>query len=424
MSGMKFVLASYGTRGDIEPSAVLARELMRRGHEVLMAVPPDLVGFTEAAGLPTVPYGPNLQKMLDAYRDFWTCFFRNPWRVGELVRLWRESWAPRTRSWGDMSRTLTSLAQGADLLFTGLVFEEPAANVAEYFDIPLVTLHYVPVRINGQALPLPAPLTRTAMAVHEWLYWRVIKKAEDAQRAELRLPKAKVPTPQRITERGSLEIQGYDDVFFPGLASEWAKWDGQRPFVGALTMELPTDADEEVLSWIAEGTPPIYFGFGSMAVESPADTLAMISRVCARLGERALICAGYTEFGDVPIHEHVKVVDAVNLSAIFPACRAVVHHGGAATTSVGLRAGAPTLILSSDLSQSLWGAQVKKLKLGTARRFSAVTEETLIEDLRTILAPEYAARARAIATRMTTAAESVTAAADRMEQFARREYVR
>ena len=44
----------------------------------------------------------------------------------------------------------------------------------------------------------------------------------------------------------------------------------QRPFVGTLTLELQTDADEEVASWIAAGTPPIYFGFGSIPVESPA----------------------------------------------------------------------------------------------------------------------------------------------------------
>ncbi|MGA9677785.1 MAG: glycosyltransferase, partial [Mycobacterium sp.] len=41
---MKFVLASYGSRGDIEPCAAVGRELLRRGHEVRMAVPPDLIG--------------------------------------------------------------------------------------------------------------------------------------------------------------------------------------------------------------------------------------------------------------------------------------------------------------------------------------------------------------------------------------------
>jgi hypothetical protein len=45
VSAMKFVLASYGSRGDIEPCVALGRELLRRGHEVRMAVPPNLVGF-------------------------------------------------------------------------------------------------------------------------------------------------------------------------------------------------------------------------------------------------------------------------------------------------------------------------------------------------------------------------------------------
>ena len=167
----------------------------------------------------------------------------------------------------------------------------------------------------------------------EWLAWRGPKKVEDAQRRELGLPKATGPWPRRIAERGSLEIQAYDEVCFPGLAAEWAKWDGQRPFVGALTMELPTDADDEVASWIAAGTPPIFFGFGSVGVESAADTLAMISAACAQLGERALVCAAGTDFSNVPHFEHVKVVGAMNYAAIFPACRAVVHHGGAGTTT-------------------------------------------------------------------------------------------
>ena len=125
------------------------------------------------------------------------------------------------------------------------------------------------------------------MTMSEWLSWRGPKKVEDAQRRELGLPKATSPWPRRITERGSLEIQAYDEVCYPGLAAEWAKWDGRRPFVGALTMELPTDADDEVASWIAAGTPPICFGFGSVAVESAADTLAMIS-----VGLRAVRRAG------------------------------------------------------------------------------------------------------------------------------------
>ncbi len=130
------------------------------------------------------------------------------------------------------------------------------------------------------------------------------------------------------------------------------------PSSAALTLELPTDADDEVLSWIAAGTPPIYFGFGSTPIAFPADTFAVISAACAQLGERALICSGANDFTDVPHSDHVKVVGAVNHAAVFPACRAVVHHGGAGTTAAGMRAGIPTLILWTRLDQPIWAAAV------------------------------------------------------------------
>jgi UDP:flavonoid glycosyltransferase YjiC (YdhE family) len=420
---MKFVLASYGSRGDVEPCAALGRELLRRGHEVRMAVLPDQVGFVEAAGLAAVPYGQDSQTALntDFLWNLWKDFPSNFWRIRGLIRLWHEFWEPITRCWGEMSTTLKALADGADLLLTAQVFEEQAANVAEYYDIPLATLHYIPVRVNGHVLVpiLPSPLIRSTMTVFEWLKWRLMKKVEDAQRRELGLPRATRASPRRITDRGSLEIQAYDTVCFPGLAAEWAKWNSQRPFVGALTMELPTDRDDEIASWIAAGTPPIYFGFGSMAVGSPADTLAMISAACAQLGERALVCAGESDFSHVPHFDHLKVVDVVNHAATFPACRAVVHHGGAGTTAAGLRAGVPTLILWTSPDRQLWGIQVKQLKVGTARRFSHTTRESLVADLRRILAPEYVTRAREIATQMTKPADSVATAAELVENCAR-----
>jgi hypothetical protein len=64
-------------------------------------------------------------------------------------------------------------------------------------------------------------------------------------------------------------------------------------------------------------------------------------------------------------------------------------------------------------------ARVKRLKVGTARRLSATTEKSLVADLGTILDPQYVARAREVATRMTKPAESVVTAADLLENFAR-----
>ena len=69
--------------------------------------------------------------------------------------------------------------------------------------------------------------------------------------------------------------------------------------------------------------------------------------------------------------------------------------------------------------QPLWGAVVKRLKVGTARRFSATTETTLVSDLRKVLSPNYRTHARAIASQMTKPADSVAVTADLLEEFAR-----
>ena len=93
---MKFVMASWGSRGDVEPCAAVGCELLRRGHEVRMAVPPDLVGFAKAAGPAAVAYGPDARAWQDLHRDFWARFLRkfwkNFWRIRDLKELLREYW--------------------------------------------------------------------------------------------------------------------------------------------------------------------------------------------------------------------------------------------------------------------------------------------------------------------------------------------
>src|SRR6202044_3550317 len=209
-----------------------------------------------------------------------------------------------------------------------------------------------------------------------------------------------------MVEHKPLEIQAYDELCFPGLAAEWVDQGLRRPIVGALTMEMPTAADDEVLAWITAVTPPIYFGFGSTPIAYPADTVAAISAACAQLGERALIWSGPNDFTHVPHAEHVKVVDTVGQAATFPLCRAIVHHGGAGTTAAGLRAGIPTLVLWNGLDQPVWADSVTRLKVGFGRRFSESTEDSLVANLHSVLAPHYASRAREVAAQMTTPAES------------------
>jgi UDP:flavonoid glycosyltransferase YjiC (YdhE family) len=388
---MKFVVAGYGSRGDVEPCVAVGRELLRRGHDVRIAVPPNMLGFAEAAGLAAVAYGPN-SRLVEGFREDFA-------KIENPITKLREATEHYTQVWAAKGTTLTELAAGADLLVAGVTEQGLAANVADYHDIPLAAVHFYPIRI---------------IKLQE-LDWRLTLEAEQAHRRTLGLPEATEPS-----TRGSLEIQAYDEFCLPGPTAEWVEPGGRRPFVGTLTLELPTAADDEILSWIAAGTPPIYFGFGSMKVTMPAETIAMISAACAQLGERALIECGPNDFTHLPHGEHVKIVQTLGQVAVFPACRAIVHHGGSGTTAAALRAGIPTLILFAFwLDQPIWAVAIEQLKVGSCRHFSTTTQESLVAVLSEILAPQYQTRAREVAAQMTKPAESLAKAADLLEDAVR-----
>lgn len=391
---MKVVLAGYGSRGDVEPCVAVGRELLHRGHDVRMAVPPNLLGLLESAGLTGVAYGPDSREEMNPGSDLIRTVAP---KMGNPMSVVPEVVEHVTQIRAEKSAALTELATGADLILASFNEQGLAANVAEYYGIPMAGLHPFPEQIWSS----------------DWLFSLMTKVAEEAQRRALGLPEATGTAPP------ALEIQAFDELCLPELAVKWAKQDGRRPFVGALTLELPTAADEEVLAWIAAGTPPIYFGLGSTPIASPADTFGAMSAACAHLGERLLICSGPNDISNDHDPDHVKVVDAVNHSVIFPACRAVVHHGGAGTTAAALRAGTPTLILWLWLDQPIWAAAVQQLKVGFGRRFSDSTAETVVADLSAILNPQCAIQARELASRMTKPAESRARAADLLEETAR-----
>ncbi|SKG68291.1 glycosyltransferase [Mycobacteroides abscessus subsp. bolletii] len=410
---MRFAVAVHGTRGDVEPCAAVALELRRRGHDIAMAVPPDLVGFVESAGLPAVAYGPHAQLQMeeDFFQQFWSA---RTW--GNFVQSAREY---VTRGWAAMNTVVTELAEGADLVLTGTTYQEVAANVAEHYGVPFAGLHYFPVRANGHLWPLlPSPLNYAVVTAFSWAHWRIIAEADAAQRSELYLSPIIGPSYRQHLQRGALEIQAYDPILFHGLSDEWRR---RRPFVGGLTLGLATAADPDIDSWLSAGSPPIYFGFGSMPLKSPHAMISIVSEACQLLGQRALISCPSVSDAQLPaLPSHIKIVGAVNHSAVFPRCRAVVHHGGAGTTTAALRAGVPTLILWFGADQPIWAGQVKHLGVGSAQRFSTVTVSALTARLRSILTPEYAARARFTSMRMTDADTSLHATADLLEETARR----
>jgi vancomycin aglycone glucosyltransferase len=110
-------------------------------------------------------------------------------------------------------------------------------------------------------------------------------------------------------------------------------------------------------------------------------------------------------------HDCVTIGEA-NLQALFPRVAAVVHHGGAGTTTVASLSGAPQVVVPQVYDQQYFAGRIHDLGIGIAHARGAPTVESLTEALDQTLRPDVAPRAQAIA--MAVRRDGAQVAAERL----------
>lgn len=88
---------------------------------------------------------------------------------------------------------------------------------------------------------------------------------------------------------------------------------------------------------------------------------------------------------------------------------AVVHHGGAGTTTTASRSGTSQVVVPQIGDQPSWAARVAELGIGVAHQGPTPTLDSLTAALATALDPQTRTRARAVADTMRTDGATVAA---------------
>ena len=102
-------------------------------------------------------------------------------------------------------------------------------------------------------------------------------------------------------------------------------------------------------------------------------------------------------------------IGEVNLQELVKRVTAVVHHGGAGTTTTAARAGVPQVVVPQIADQPYWASRVAALGIGAAHDGPSPSVDSLSAALREALAPETRARAAATAERIRTDGATVAA---------------
>jgi UDP:flavonoid glycosyltransferase YjiC (YdhE family) len=120
----------------------------------------------------------------------------------------------------------------------------------------------------------------------------------------------------------------------------------------------------EIIDFLDAGGPTIFFTLGSTVLEDPAAISEIVTGAARDAGVRLVLQSGWGGLGEGPQSDDVLVVGDLAYPELFDRVDAVVHHGGAGTTALGIRHGRPSLAIPSIADQFFWGHRMHALGLG------------------------------------------------------------
>jgi len=422
-AGKRIILTSFGSYGDIHPYMAIAAELRDRGHHPVIATSELYREKLLAAGFDFVAVSPHLPPPQEQDPELMEKVM-NP-RKGSGFLL-NEMLMPFVRDgYADLMRAV----EGADLLLTHPIsFAGPL--VAQKTGMPWVSSVLAPASfMSAYDPPVPPfwPWMRHVQLLGPGFvaaFFRQAKKAfrnksYDEFRDELGLPDRGSPmfegqhSPTRILALfSSLFAQPQPDWPPQTRVTGFAFYDGHKEIV------MPP----ELTKFLDAGPPPIVFTLGSSAVWVARDFYRESIAAAKILNRRAVLLIGdeRNRLQETLPAEMISV-DYAPFELLLERACAMVHHGGVGTTSQGLRAGIPTLIVPFAFDQPDNAAHAARL--GSSRtlprpqyRAACVAKELDI----LLTKPEHATRARETG-KLLRQEDGAAVAADLLEQVLRNE---
>ncbi|KAG9230525.1 hypothetical protein BJ875DRAFT_384927 [Amylocarpus encephaloides] len=169
--------------------------------------------------------------------------------------------------------------------------------------------------------------------------------------------------------------------------------------------------DDDLIEFLKAGPPPVYIGFGSIVVDDPNHLTNLIFGAVKRAGVRALVSKGWGGLGGEKPPEGIFLLGNVPHDWLFQHVSAVVHHGGAGTTAIGISMGKPTVVVPFFGDQPFWGMMISKAGAGPEPiAFKKMTEESLGNSIMTALTLEIQEGVRKMSEKIVTEQGDVEAA--------------
>lgn len=317
---MRVFIVTLGTRGDLELFLTLARQLRRRGHEVLFGTSGFYRQNVEDADVQWIQVGrgsyDELQALLFSLRS-----------VPDLRKralYFSQRWLQPQR--GSAIETITRTGETSDYFISNMKFA--LAKGQEAMPCAFVT-YDPPERVED--------LARYGSAQHGG----------------------------RIIEIVAMNRQIIDPL---------NRWDPRYQFTGFWReRHLPEwQPPQDLLNFLGAGPPPLVVTMGSMMMFDPQRLARLMIDALRASGQRGVIVGAWSGLDlaasglqDQSANQ-IWAIREAPYDWLFPRASCVIHHGGVGTVAAVLAAGVPSIILPQVLCQLHFGQMLQAQNLAAA----------------------------------------------------------
>lgn len=357
---MNIVVLTYGSSGDVQPFLPLSLGLIARGHSVKLAAPSRFKNLVENYGITFVSLAGDPE---DLSRRMNNVGF-NPFKQ------MREMMDHAVEIGADVARQTDEACANADLIIHTFAHAVGAHTLAREKNIPDVHIQTFPMFTPTGDYPNVAMPDLKIRALNYFSHYassRISKWSAKFGYEQVRrragLPKRKLyfPFDDDPIRPPTLILCAWSPSVLPPSA-EWK----ENVHVTGYFFSDETESYQppnELQSFLDAGEKPVCVSFGSMVNRDAKRIDEVVRESLKRTHQRGIILSGWG--GAVRSSStDLLYLESAPHDWLLPRCKLVIHHGGAGTTSAGLRAGIPNIVVPFTADQPFWGRRVHAVGAG------------------------------------------------------------
>ncbi|MCD4719065.1 MAG: glycosyltransferase [Desulfobacula sp.] len=371
---MRIVLATCGSRGDVQPMIALSLALKAAGHDVLLVGPPEKALWARQLGCPYKKFGTDVTTFLNNMKD--AISLRTNIASVFFVRQELHS----------QFKVLPKIIETADLVIgSSLMFA--LSSIAQAMNIKYRYVAFTPQLFPSNNHPFLTIKTQTLPQWCNGMSWKIASLLDKFNLTFL-INRYRKKLGLGPVDNAWDHILGEHPIVACDKEVAKVPIDVKTMFVqtGYLHLDLPAAAQPNLDRFLKKGERPIYAGFGSMPPKDQAKNIPLLVAAARRVGKRIIITKFWEKSSEYQSANDVFFIKNYPHLMLFPQTDAVIHHGGAGTTATTAISGVPQVIIPHILDQYFHGQKIYSSNLGpkpiwrsklTVGKLSAALKECL-----------------------------------------------